>query len=137
MNVPRATASGHDGRRSTGNAGLLVAITRVELNEEVAGSVLGPVVADPAAGLLLSVYLFVYLVVFKVRFPGFSQIDYVLYVFCGLVPFLGDIEATNASVLSIKAEHAPRQERDAADRAGAGAHGAGRDVGRVPRAGRS
>ncbi len=53
--------------------------------------------------LLLSVYLFVYLVVFKVRFPGFSEMDYVLYVFAGLVPFLGTIEATNGAALSIKA----------------------------------
>ena len=52
--------------------------------------------------LLLSVYLFVYLVVFKVRFPGFSRLDYVLYVFCGLVPFLGIIEAITLGAVSIK-----------------------------------
>ena len=86
-----------------GNARLLAAITRVELKKKYAGSVLGKVwlVLQPA--LLLSVYLFVYLVVFKVRFPGFSQIDYVLHVFAALVPFLGVSESTNASVLAIKA----------------------------------
>jgi lipopolysaccharide transport system permease protein len=85
------------------NTKLLAAITRVELTKKYAGSVLGQVwlVLQPA--LLLSVYLFVYLVVFKVRFPGFSQMDYVLHVFAALVPFLGVIESTNASVLSIKA----------------------------------
>ncbi len=85
------------------NARLLAGITRVELTKKFAGSVLGQVwlVLQPA--LLLAVYLFVYLVVFKVRFPGFSDIQYVLYVFAGLVPFLGVIESVNASVLSIKA----------------------------------
>src|SRR5262249_2672251 len=52
--------------------------------------------------LLLSVYLFVYMVVFKIRFPGFSRFDYVLYVFCGLVPYLGFMEALTTGALSIK-----------------------------------
>jgi len=82
---------------------LLAAITRVEFQKRYAGSVLGVswLVLQPA--LLLSVYLFVYLVVFKVRFPGFSEMDFVVFVFAGLVPFLGTIEATNGAALSIKA----------------------------------
>jgi lipopolysaccharide transport system permease protein len=81
---------------------LLASITRVELMKRHAGSVLGTswVVLQPA--LLLSVYLFVYLVVFKIRFPGFSRFDYVLYVFCGLVPYLGFMEALTTGALSIK-----------------------------------
>jgi lipopolysaccharide transport system permease protein len=85
------------------NARLLAAITRVELTKKFAGSVLGQIWLVLQPTLLLAVYLFVYLVVFKVRFPGFSDIEYVLYVFAALVPFLGAIEAVNASVLSIKA----------------------------------
>lgn len=85
-----------------GNLPLLVAITRVELSKKYAGSVIGPawVVLQPL--LLLSVYLFVYMVVFKLRFPGMSQLDYVLYVFCGLVPYLGTIEAVTMGAVSIK-----------------------------------
>jgi lipopolysaccharide transport system permease protein len=81
---------------------LLVSITRVELAKRHAGSLLGMtwVVLQPA--LLLSVYLFVYMVVFKMRFEGFSQFDYVLYVFCGLVPYLGFMEALTTGGLSIK-----------------------------------
>ena len=81
---------------------LLVAITRVELAKRYAGSVIGMgwVFLQPA--LLLSVYLFIYMVVFKVRFPGFSTFDYVLYVFCGLVPYLGFMEAVTSGALSIK-----------------------------------
>jgi homopolymeric O-antigen transport system permease protein len=81
---------------------LLAAMTRVELAKRHAGSVLGMtwVVLQPA--LLLAVYVFVYMVVFKIRFPGFSQFDYVLYVFCGLVPYLGFMEALTTGMFSIK-----------------------------------
>ena len=89
-------------RTLAGNARLLVAITRVELSKKYAGSVLGAswLILQPA--LLLSVYLFVYLVVFKMRFPGLSRLDYVLYVFCGLVPYMGSIDAITLGAMSIK-----------------------------------
>jgi lipopolysaccharide transport system permease protein len=84
------------------NAGLLAAVTRVELAKRYAGSILGLawLVLQPL--LLLGAYLFVYLVVFKVRFPGFSQFDYVLYVFCGLVPYLGFMEGLTSGTLAIR-----------------------------------
>src|SRR5438093_4746560 len=84
------------------NRALLAAITRVELAKRHAGSVIGFawVVLQPA--LLLSVYLFVYMVVLRMRFQGFSRFDYVLYVFCGLVPYLGFMEALTTGGLSIK-----------------------------------
>src|SRR5712671_5913371 len=81
---------------------LLASITRVELSKRHAGSVLGMtwVVLQPA--LLLSVYLFIYMVVFKTRFEGMSSFGYVLYVFCGLVPYLGFMEALTTGGLSVK-----------------------------------
>ncbi|PYR35522.1 MAG: O-antigen export system permease [Acidobacteria bacterium] len=81
---------------------MLAAITRVELAKRHAGSVLGFawVVLQPA--LLLSVYVFVYMVVLRMRFEGFSRFDYVLYVFCGLVPYLGFMEALTTGGLSVK-----------------------------------
>jgi lipopolysaccharide transport system permease protein len=81
---------------------MLAAITRIELAKRHAGSVLGMawVVLQPA--LLLSVYVFVYMVVLRMRFEGFSRFDYVLYVFCGLVPYLGFMEALTTGALSIK-----------------------------------
>ena len=89
-------------RTLVNNRSLLLAVTRVELSKKYAGAVLGPawLILQPA--LLLSVYLFVYLVVFKMRFPGFSRLDYVLYVFCGLVPYIGTIEAITLGAVSIK-----------------------------------
>jgi len=81
---------------------MLAAITRVEIAKRHAGSVLGMswVVLQPA--LLLSVYVFVYMVVLRMRFEGFSRFDYVLYVFCGLVPYLGFMESLTTGALSIK-----------------------------------
>ena len=81
---------------------LLASMTRVELGKRHAGSILGMVWVILQPALLLSVYLFVYMVVFQYRFPGFSRIDYVLYVFCGLVPYLGFMEALTTGALSIK-----------------------------------
>lgn len=81
---------------------LLVSIIRVELAKRHAGSLLGMlwVVLQPA--LLLSVYLFVYMVVLGMRFPGLSSLGYVLYVFCGLVPYLGFMEALTTGAVSVK-----------------------------------
>src|SRR2546423_3394206 len=81
---------------------LLASITRVELSKRHAGSLLGMAWVFLQPLLLLSVYLFVYMVVFKFRFPGYSRFDYVLYVFCGLVPYLGFMEALTAGGVSIK-----------------------------------
>jgi lipopolysaccharide transport system permease protein len=89
-------------RTLTANARLLVSITRVELSKRYAGSVLGMawLILQPA--LYLSVYLFVYLVLFKAQFSGFTRLGYVLYVFCGLVPYLGTIDAISLGAVSIK-----------------------------------
>jgi lipopolysaccharide transport system permease protein len=84
------------------NRRLLASMTRIELAKRHAGSLLGMVWVILQPALLLSVYLFVYMVVFQYRFPGFSRIDYVLYVFCGLVPYLGFMEALTTGALSIR-----------------------------------
>lgn len=81
---------------------ILIATTKVEISKRYAGSALGLVWVALYPLLLLSVYLFVYLVVFKMRFPGYSEIDYVLYVFAGLVPYIGLNEAIQAGTQSIK-----------------------------------
>jgi len=81
---------------------MLAAITRIELAKRHAGSVLGMAWVFLQPALLLSVYVFVYMVVLRMRFEGFSRFDYVLYVFCGLVPYLGFMEALTTGALSIK-----------------------------------
>lgn len=81
---------------------LLASMTRVELKKRHAGSILGMAWVVLQPGLLLSVYLFIYMVVFPVRLQGFGNMDFVLYVFCGLVPYLGFMEALTTGGLSIK-----------------------------------
>ncbi|MDP6366910.1 MAG: ABC transporter permease [Nitrospinota bacterium] len=81
---------------------ILVTTTRVELRKRYAGSVLGRawIVLQPT--LFLAIYLFVYLVVFRVRFPGYSELDYVIYVFAGLVPYIAFMETLGMATVSIK-----------------------------------
>lgn len=81
---------------------VLIATTKVEITKRYAGSSLGMIWVVLYPVLFLSVYLFVYLVVFKMRFPGYSQMDYVLYVFAGLVPYIGLSEAIQAGTQSVK-----------------------------------
>lgn len=81
---------------------LILAAALVEIRKRYAGSLLGPVWLVLYPLLFLGVYLFVWLVVFQVRFPGYSEFDYVVFVFAGLVPFLLLAEAVNASVVVIR-----------------------------------
>ena len=79
---------------------VLFATSRLELRQKYAGSVLGSawIVLYPL--LFLSIYVFLYLVIFKMRFPGFSQLNYVIYVFSGLIPYLIFMESlSRASVI--------------------------------------
>ncbi len=84
------------------NRRILAAITRVELAKRYSGSVLGLVWIGLFPVLFLGVYLFVYLVIFKMKFPGYSQLDYVVYVFCGLVPYIGFMESVNSGCHAVK-----------------------------------
>jgi lipopolysaccharide transport system permease protein len=84
------------------NRKVLSATVQIELAKRYSGSVLGKawLVLQPA--LLLSVYLFVYLVVFQMRFPDISSFEYVLYVFCGMIPYLGCSEAITTGCQVLK-----------------------------------
>lgn len=53
--------------------------------------------------LFLSLYSLVFIFILKVRLPGLGQIDYVLTIFCGLVPFLAFSEAFGVGTSSIMA----------------------------------
>jgi lipopolysaccharide transport system permease protein len=81
---------------------VLASITRFELQKRFSGSVLGLAWIVLYPSLLLLLYLFVFLVVFRVRFPGFSSFDYVLYVFAGLVPFIGLSETVSSGCAAMR-----------------------------------
>jgi lipopolysaccharide transport system permease protein len=77
-----------------------------ELRQKYAGSVLGLawVVAAPIA--LMTLYAVVYLYIFRVRPPGMSGPDYVLYLFAGLIPCLGFAESLASGTASLSANRA-------------------------------
>ena len=74
----------------------------LELTQRYAGSALGPawIIIYPLVFLLI--YLFLYMVVFRVRFPGLGTLNYVIYVFCGLVPYLIVMESVTRGLQVIK-----------------------------------
>lgn len=81
---------------------IIWATTRVELAKRYSGSALGFLWLFLHPALLLSIYIFVYVVIFKVRFPGYGQSYYVLYIFSGLIPYLGFWDAISTGSLCIK-----------------------------------
>jgi lipopolysaccharide transport system permease protein len=72
-----------------------------DLRVRLAGSVLGLVWVVGYPLLLLTAYAIVYMFVFRFRPTGMEPFDYLLFVFCGLVPFLGTAEALGTGVTSV------------------------------------
>lgn len=75
--------------------------TASDLRARYAGSFLGLVWMFLFPLIFLGVYAVVYLHVFRVSVPQFSPLEYVLLIFCGLVPFLAMAEAISAGVGSV------------------------------------
>lgn len=72
-----------------------------EVRRKYAGSLIGTfwVVASPI--ILMALYSLIYLVIFRIQPVAMTRLDYVLYIFCGLIPFLGFMEALNAGASSL------------------------------------
>lgn len=73
-----------------------------EFKRRYAGSVLGKAWIFLYPTLLLSIYLFVYIAVFKMRFGVGGQLHYVVFVFSGLIPYIGFMESAVQSCVAIK-----------------------------------
>jgi homopolymeric O-antigen transport system permease protein len=54
--------------------------------------------------LLMSIYAAIYVLVFRIRPVAMSQAEYVLYIFAGLIPFLGFSEALNSGTTSLSVD---------------------------------
>jgi lipopolysaccharide transport system permease protein len=80
----------------------LFAITHVELAKRYSGSLLGKIWIILYPVLLLSIYLFVYMVIFKMQFAGSGRLGYVIFVFAGLIPYIGFMEAITSGCLALK-----------------------------------
>lgn len=82
---------------------LLVATTRQALRGRFTGNVLGAAWLLIYPLLFLSMYALVFVFILGVRIPGLGTADYVLAIFCGLVPFLAFSEAFGVGTPSIVA----------------------------------
>ncbi len=74
----------------------------LELHQRYAGSLLGSLWILLYPLLFLSIYLFLYLVIFKIRFPGYSELNFVTFVFAGLVPYLAIMESVTRGTQIVK-----------------------------------
>jgi len=82
---------------------VLRALTLIECQRKYAGSILGTLWYPLYSALLLGSYCFVYLVVFRVRYRELGTYDFVLFVFAGLIPYMGFSEAVSTGIGSVKA----------------------------------
>jgi lipopolysaccharide transport system permease protein len=82
---------------------VLWSLTAIECRRKYAGSILGLFWYPLYSTLLLGSYCFVYLVVFRVRYRELSTYDFVLFIFAGLIPYLGFSEAVSTGLGSVKA----------------------------------
>jgi lipopolysaccharide transport system permease protein len=80
---------------------LLYRVTRNDMAARHAGSHLGIGWIFLAPLLVLAIYSLIYLEIFKVRVAGLNSTEYVLYIFCGLVPYLATAEALATGVTSV------------------------------------
>lgn len=80
---------------------LLFRTTRNDIRTRYAGSVLGLTWLLFYPILFLGVYALIYIFIFKVRFALFNSNEYVVVIFCGLIPFLGFAEALGMGVSSV------------------------------------
>ncbi len=80
---------------------IIQSITINDIKAKYAGSFLGIVWALVYPILFLSVYFVVYVVIFKIRLNTMNTFDYVILIFCGLVPWFGFAEAIGLGVNAV------------------------------------
>lgn len=71
------------------------------LRKRTSGNVLGALWLLLYPLMFLSMYSLVFVQILQVRIPGLGTSDYILVVFCGLVPFLAFAEAFGAGTVSV------------------------------------
>ena len=79
------------------NRRILWATTFVEFQRRYAGNILGWLWAPLYSLLFLAMYGFVFVFVFGASHLEFTQYEYMVYIFCGLVPYFGFADALNNS----------------------------------------
>jgi lipopolysaccharide transport system permease protein len=80
---------------------VILVVVRNEIRGRYAGSLLGYSWMVLYPFMFLGVYAAIYLFIFQVQFKGFSNYEYVSFIFCGLLPFLGFTESLALGVPSV------------------------------------
>jgi homopolymeric O-antigen transport system permease protein len=80
---------------------LLWRVTVNDLRQRYAGSLLGVAWSVVAPLLVLAIYAVIYLEIFRIRVPTLNSREYVVYVFCGLVPYLATAESISTGVRAV------------------------------------
>lgn len=93
-------------RESFRNRAILITTTYNEVRSIYAGSILGTTWLLLGALLMLGVYSLTYAVIFRIRPPDMTTSEYILYVFCGLTPFLGFSNALSLGTMSLVSNRA-------------------------------
>ena len=84
------------------NRQVLLAASAIEIRRKYAGTLFGLVWSALYPISFLLIYLFVYLIVLGVKFPQFSNLEYALFVFSGLVPYVSLMEGLSHSAHCIR-----------------------------------
>ena len=80
---------------------ILYSTTVNDVRAKYRGTMLGLTWAAIYPLLFLGLYAAIYLLIFRVRLPDYTPFEYVLLVFCGLIPFLGFAESLGSGVTSV------------------------------------
>lgn len=84
-----------------GRRRLLWSTVLADLKGKVAGSALGILWLLLYPVLFLGAYAVIYLFVFRIRFDAGTPAEYILMIFCGLIPFLASADAISTSTVSV------------------------------------
>jgi len=80
---------------------ILAATTLVDIRTRFIGTVFGLAWTILYPLLFLGLYAIVYTMIYRVKVSGYDTVDYVLLIFCGLVPFIGFADALGTGVSCI------------------------------------
>lgn len=82
---------------------ILWSIVINDMKAKYAGSMLGMIWSVLYPILFLSVYFIVYVLIFKIRLSTMNTFEYVMLIFCGLIPWFGFAESVGLGVHAVTA----------------------------------
>ena len=80
---------------------IIWATTLSDIRGRFSGTVFGVLWAMVYPAMFLGLYAVVYTTIFQVKLKGYTDFQYVLMIFCGLIPFVGFSDALSTGVSSV------------------------------------